>query len=201
MEAHDATTTRLARLRCFAQAMEPESSPVDQALPRLRALLRAAGVAFKIVGGVAVVHHGYQRTTVDLDVLIEADDLARLDAELLAVFGFVRTSAARLTHQATGVRVDLLISGQTLPRPGSQPFPSPASVEASLRDPEVIGLAGLLALKLQAARHRDTSDVVELLKRLDPADYQQLEARMDPGQRSELYRLWQDALEEKSWEG
>lgn len=32
---------------------------VDEALPALRRLLEAAGGAYRLVGGVAVVHHGY----------------------------------------------------------------------------------------------------------------------------------------------
>ena len=44
----------------------------------VRALLEDAGVAFKFVGGVAVVHHGYARTTEDVDVLVGSDGLARL---------------------------------------------------------------------------------------------------------------------------
>ena len=39
----------------------------------LLALLRDAGVVFRIVGGVAVLHHGYARTTEDIDVLVAAD--------------------------------------------------------------------------------------------------------------------------------
>jgi hypothetical protein len=66
---HDPTGRLLRRLRSFALPMNPELPAVDAALPALRALMRDAGVAFKLVGGVAVVHHGYARTTEDVDVL------------------------------------------------------------------------------------------------------------------------------------
>ena len=74
----EGTQEALARLRRFAQAMTPGVAHVDVALPALRALLHDVGARFKLVGGVAVVHHGYLRTTEDIDVLVDAASLARL---------------------------------------------------------------------------------------------------------------------------
>jgi hypothetical protein len=171
-----------------------ELPPVDVALGEVHGLLRDAGVAFRIVGGVAVVHHGYERTTAAVDVLIPAGAGPRLDAEL-ASHGFERTGAAGLRHVASGVRVDVLVGGEPLPR-GDGVYPSPESLGASARDPEVVDLSGLVGLKLLARRHRDLADVVELLKRLDEAQYTVLEGAVEPSVRPELALLRRDALEE-----
>ena len=106
----DATADVLARLRRFAGAMNPDLPPVDVALGAVRALLEDAGMDFKFVGGVAVVHHGYARTTEDIDVLLENDGPARLRSSL-ASHGFEAVGELRLRHLPTGVRVDLLVAG------------------------------------------------------------------------------------------
>lgn len=191
----NATAQVLARLRRFVGEMAPDLPPVDSALDPVRKLFRDAGVAFKIVGGVAVVHHGYPRFTEDVDVLIESGASERLEAALDA-HGFERMSAARLRHTATGVRVDLLVAGWPLPRASAGLYPSPQSLPGSARDPDVIALPGLLGLKLRARRHRDLADVVELLKRLDEAHYIETEALVDSALRADLAALRRDALEE-----
>ena len=184
-------------IRRFAQAMSPSLPPIDLALPRLRELLEAAGVPYRLVGGVAVVHHGYERSTRDLDVLIPAD--AEIDP-LLATHGFVRDSRTRLRHVASGVPIDLLIAGDPCPRPGQPAYPEPDDVAPSPRDPGVIGLAGLVTLKLRAGRLQDKADVVALLKHLSESELIELGAGVDSSQRSELARLWDDAQQELSWE-
>jgi hypothetical protein len=191
----DSTAQVLARLRRFVRPMAPDLPPVDSALDAIRKLFSDARVAFKIVGGVAVVHHGYPRTTEDVDVLVESATAERLQTALGAN-GFERVSAARLRHTATGVRVDLLVAGSPLPRTGAGSYPSPQALRGSSRDPDIVDLPGLLGLKVRAARHRDLADVVELLKRLDKEPYIEVEAAVDAALRWDLARLRRDALEE-----
>lgn len=179
--------------------MAPEIPPVDQALPAVRELLESAGVPFKVVGGLAVVHHGYARSTVDIDLLVEAGSRERIDTRLEA-FGFVRETPHRLRHRATGVAVHLLVAGEPMPRPGGPAYPSPETLPSSPKDAAVVGLAGLVRLKLLADRHQDRADVVALLKHLDERAYLDVEAALDPTElRQRLLELRRDALEEASW--
>jgi hypothetical protein len=191
----DATADVLARLRRFARAMSPDLPPVDMALGAVRALLEDAGARFKLVGGVAVVHHGYARTTVDVDVLLESDGPARL-RPLLASHGFEEVGPLRLRHVSTGVRVDLLVAGSPMPRAGSGEYPSPGALPPSPRDAGVVGLPGLFVLKLRARRHQDLADVVALLKGLDEVRYIEVEAEVDRDLRPALAGLRRDALDE-----
>ena len=181
----EALQTTASRLRRFAAQVNPDVPAIDEALAPLRALLKTSGVDFLIVGGLAVVHHGYQRLTVDLDVLIAEDGHESLDAHLQA-FDFIRTSRRRLKHEPTGVQVDLLTAGDTVVR--------------SEQDPDIISLLALLELKLDAGRRQDITDVVELLKRVEDRDYLFIEAEVRRERRSELAALRQEALEEASWE-
>ena len=192
----DTTATALARLRRFAAAVSPNLPPVEAALPAIVGLLRNAGVAFKLVGGIAVVHHGYARTTEDIDVLVEATAPAKLHGASLSAHDFELVSPTRLRHVPTGVVVDLLIAGSPLPRAGAGAYPGPEWLAASPRDEAVVGLGGLVDLKLRAGRHRDLADVVELLKRLDEAGYTEVEAGAARELRPLLASLRRDALEE-----
>jgi hypothetical protein len=177
----------------------PDLPAVDLALPLLRTMLRAAGIPFKLVGGVAVIHHGYARTTVDIDVLVPSDGVERL-RPWLGAHGFHEDQPGRLRHLATGVRVDVLFAGQTLTgRREGHVMPSPEVTVSSERDPEIVGLAGLLELKLCAGRKRDEADVIELLKRQSEREYLYLEAEVPTHLRGELFRLREDALEELAW--
>jgi hypothetical protein len=191
----DSTAQVLARLRRFGHPMAPDLPPVDRALDPVRKLFRDAGVAFKIVGRIALVHHGYPRFTEDVDVLVESGASERLEAALGA-HGFERLSAARLRHTETGVRVDLLVAGCPLPRLGAGAYPSPQALAGSTRDPDVVALPGLLDLELRAGRHRDLADVVELLKRLDEAHCIEAQALVDGALRADLAPLRRKALQE-----
>jgi hypothetical protein len=166
----------------------------------VRDLLAASGVRYLIVGGLAVVHHGYVRTTEDIDLLVEKDVWARL-TPLLASKGFERIGTTdRVRHLASGVRVDLLVEGTTIPRPRAVPFPAPEPARASAGDATVADLPLLVELKLRAQRHQDLADVVALVKHLDDGAYLALEASVPRELRSSLARLREDALEELRFE-
>jgi len=191
----ESTAVALAGATAFARAMRPELPAVEDGLLALRKLLAQAEIPYALVGGVAVIHHGYVRATRDLDLLLEREDLDRLTKHL-AEHGFERTAANRLRHVESGVDVDLLFAGDPRPRPGAPPYPRPRDLARSRREHDVVDLSGLVDLKLVAGRHQDLADVVALLKPLGEADYLELESALRPELRTQLFRLRRDALEE-----
>ena len=50
-----------------------KDDPVHQSLRKLAARLSELSIPYAIAGGMALVAHGYDRTTVDIDVLLEPD--------------------------------------------------------------------------------------------------------------------------------
>jgi len=188
----------LGRLRRLAQSVVPDVSEVDLALPALLALLNESQAPYRIVGGIAVIHHGYQRFTEDIDVLVSGEALAALK-ERAQGHDFAMVSSRRLRHTPTGVRVDLLVEGQPIPRGDGLTYPSPENAGASPRDATFVGLRGLLELKLLSHRAQDLSDVTQLLKKVDDSHYLVLESEVSRELRGELARLRDDALEELSW--
>ncbi|MCA9623457.1 MAG: hypothetical protein KC731_30760 [Myxococcales bacterium] len=71
-------TRALARLAQLGRAVGAETRDVTAALRALRELLREARVEHRLVGGLAVLHHGYPRLTEDIEALVEAGGVARL---------------------------------------------------------------------------------------------------------------------------
>lgn len=144
----------LAKVNAFARAIRPDVPAVEIALTELREMLARAGVTYVLVGGVAVVHHGYVRATRDIDLLLDREAAARV-APLLASAGFESSSEQRWHHRQTGVDVDLLFAGELMPREHDR-YPRPDEIGRSSREADVVDLNGLIALKLRAGRYRAT---------------------------------------------
>lgn len=192
------TATALARVNSFARAVKPDLPAVDVALVAVRELLTQGELDYVLVGGLAVIHHGYVRATRDIDLLVDRGELARVEP-LLATGGIERTGPRRLRHGATEVDIDLLFAGDPIPPRERARFPSPAAVGRSAREKDVVDLPGLIALKLHAGRYRDLADVVGLLQDLDEGDYLRVEAILPEELRPRLFELRTDALEERRW--
>ncbi|HHH26844.1 MAG TPA: hypothetical protein ENK57_00625 [Polyangiaceae bacterium] len=183
----------------IGRAVGADIKDVAGAFADVLRLLEDAGVAYRIVGGLAVVHHGYARFTEDVDVLVEGGGSLALDRHLPS-HGFTREADDRLRHDDTGVRVDLLEAGRPMPRAGSPVYPSVDALGDGERDAPFADLRGLIELKLWARRKQDEADVVALLKGLEEAEYLAVEASLPAMLRPELLRLREDALDELRFE-
>src|SRR5258706_13920345 len=53
-----------------------KQGPVYESLRKIAAKLEELKIAYAVAGGMALVAHGYERTTVDVDVLVSAEGLA-----------------------------------------------------------------------------------------------------------------------------
>lgn len=61
-------TSLVVKRRCFT----PRKKPVKlESLQQITAALNAAGARFLVVGGLAVVAHGYGRSTMDMDLVVD----------------------------------------------------------------------------------------------------------------------------------
>src|SRR5438477_2665722 len=71
----------LERLIDAVKGEGTSESKFAKALATLKALSRKEGISMAIVGGLAAIHHGYQRFTKDIDVVVQSrhlDILARI---------------------------------------------------------------------------------------------------------------------------
>lgn len=113
-----------------------------------------------VIGGVAVIHHGYRRYTHDVDALYSYHDagiLKRLESDFRLVLR-AESGWHHLEHRETGVRLELIPEGG-LTTYGFIPAPKTAGGENG-----VISLSGLIWLKLVSGRSKDDADVIEVAK-------------------------------------
>lgn len=99
------------------------NADVQHALKKLTGVLDTAGIPYAIAGAMALNRYGYRRVTVDVDVLLTRDGLARLKHEVLGrgyVEKFPGSKGLRDTEH--GVAIDVLLAGE---------FPATASPSPS----------------------------------------------------------------------
>ena len=170
--------------------------PVHRTLRRIASKLDELQVSYAVAGGMALVAHGYERTTVDVDILVTPSGLQRVHEQLEGL-GYVRPFAGskHLRDTETSVRIEFLISGQFpgdgKPKPVAFPDPQIAAVE--IDGVRYLKLTLLLELKLASGmtnpgRLKDLADVQELIRVLKlPAEFKD---QLNPYVREKYSELW-----------
>jgi hypothetical protein len=147
----------VAAARVFNMDVTPHSGDeIECTLQDVRLLQGSA----LIIGGLAVIHHGYKRYTHDIDILYAHADgkiLERLKPSFKMVLK-AKNGWHHLEHRKTGVRLELIPEGG-LTTYGFIPGPKLAGGDA-----EFISLDGLIWLKMVSGRAKDETDVIELAK-------------------------------------
>jgi hypothetical protein len=65
----------LEKLVAAVKGHEAQKSRLAKALATVEALSRKEGIPMAIVGGLAAIHHGYERFTKDIDVVVRSGNL------------------------------------------------------------------------------------------------------------------------------
>ena len=157
---------RAAALRTYRHLLEAAwvrevpVGPADETLARVGRLLRSARIRFAVAGGFAVIEHGYERFTKDIDLLVHSSDLERaIEVLRTAKFTGGRTPlGADMRDPETSVEIDLI----------GTPFAGDERALVRARRARqslpVISAPHLILMKLETGRTKDYADVVELLK-------------------------------------
>lgn len=169
---------------------------VYDSLRRIAQRLRDLEVPYAIAGGMALVAHGYDRTTVDVDILVRPDGLAKLHAELEGLgYDAPFPGSKQLRDVKSSVRIEFLVTGQYpgdgKPKPVA--FPDPAEVAIDFNGISYLNLPTLIELKLASGmtnpmRMKDLTDVLELINTLGLSD--SFAAQLDPFVRENFLELW-----------
>jgi hypothetical protein len=173
---------------------------VFESLRRLARRLENEGIPYALIGSMALILHGYERFTKDVDIVMTREGLAAFQAKCVGRGYVLAFPGAQKTFRDTvsNVRIKIITTGEYpgdgKPKPVSFPDPSQASIE---RDGiRIIQLERLLELKLASGlsaphRLRDLADVQDLIATLGlPLD---LAGRLDASVRDEYRRLWNAA--------
>ncbi len=137
---------------------------------RCEALLSDAEIPYSICGGVAVCLHGYQRNTVDLDLVIRPGDGESV-RRILSSEGLLWDEDNAEFRTSAGIAVHFLIAGRKAGRETEVTIPEPVgerNVER-LEGLPVLRLSRLIEMKIACGlsnlrrTHKDFADVVELI--------------------------------------
>ena len=172
---------------------------VYKTLKNIAVRLDQLGIPYAVAGGMSLVGHGYERTTVDVDILVTPEGLAAIHANLEGL-GYVPPFAGskNLRDTETGVRIEFLVTGQYpgdgKPKPVA--FPDPATSSVVIDGVRYLNLATLVQLKLASGltnptRLKDLADVQELIRAIRPP--RELAGQLDPSVRQTYLDYW-DAI-------
>jgi hypothetical protein len=169
---------------------------VQRALEALARILDEERIPYAIAGAMALNQYGYRRVTVDVDVLLTPEGLARLKQRALGR-GYVEKfpGSRGLRDTENNVAIDVLVAGEYPGdgKPKPVRFPDPAAVAIRGERAAFLPLEKLVELKLasgQSAPHRlrDLADVLELIRAAGlPAE---LADQLDPSVRERFRELW-----------
>lgn len=133
-------------------------------------LFKKAGIPYGICGGIAVCLHGYQRNTVDIDLIIRPQDSDQVKS-LLQASGFAWIPETAEFTNADGFVVQCLIAGSTAGK-GSEVKVVLPEGDINVEEIEglsVVRLSRLIEMKIACGMsnlrrtHKDFADVVELI--------------------------------------
>ncbi len=182
---------------------ERRSEAVAETLTRVTDRLKEEGIDYAIIGGMALVAHGYVRFTNDVNLLTTREGL-NLIHERLVGRGYrpaFEGARKKLRDTQTGIDVEFITSGE-FPgdgKPKSVVFPVPHDASIDRDGRRVITLPKLIELKLASGlsaehrRLRDLADVQDLIIALKLP--RGLGEQIDPSVRDEFYRMWDAAQE------
>lgn len=139
-------------------------------LTRVVAALDASGVQYAVCGALALAIHGLPRATKDIDVLVLADALGDLR---IAVRNCGYTiEALPMTFSSSGITVHrftkldagraIMLDALVADGPLANVWATRQELQFSAGTIHVVSRAGLITLKLAAARPQDLADIARL---------------------------------------
>jgi hypothetical protein len=184
-----------------------KDDPVHKALQKITQRLDELRIPYAVCGGMALVAHGYDRTTVDVDLLVTPEGLETLHQKLEGLGYVVPFEGSKnLRDTETGVRIEFLVSGgfpgDGKPKPVA--FPDPAVVSTRIQEMAFLRLENLIELKLASGmtnilRAKDIGDVIALIEQLRLGS--ELADRLNPYVRDKYLELWRAVQDERSRSG
>ena len=141
-----------------------------QVAMQCHAALDQVKIPHSICGGVAVCLHGYQRNTIDIDLIIQRSDANAVRSTLEGI-GLTWDSDEAEFRSPSGIQIQFLYAGDRAGKNSEVSIPEPVgdqNVEL-VEDLPVLRLSRLIEMKIASAMgnlrrtHKDLADVVELI--------------------------------------
>jgi hypothetical protein len=149
-----------------------KESEVYKALQKFTAKLDELHIPYVLAGAMALNFHGYQRFTVDIDIILTKENLLKVHQELEGR-GYLPPfqGSKNLRDTENKVAIDLIVSGD-FPgdgKPKNLTFPDPAACYVEIDGIKCLPLDMLIELKLASGltnprRGKDINDVQALIE-------------------------------------
>jgi hypothetical protein len=124
------------------------AAEVLEAMALASTALRSAGIRHVVVGGLAVGANGFPRATRDVDFLVGDEAFEHRPGGLV-------TLRAGVPFQVNGVAVDFI---------GAEPSEGFLAAALEAEPGSIIEGPPLVYMKLKSPRHKDRTDVIEMIK-------------------------------------
>jgi len=164
LEAAEALS-RLERVVATVKGEEGQDPKLASALTTLRTLSRKENIPMAIVGGLGAIHHGYERLTRDIDVVISTpllDTVTRV-APRYGIKVIWKDPEGWHKLSCEGVNIDVVPEGGQPRKDSPRTIPSPKQLGVP-QGLDYARLAGWLETKLGSYRAQDRADVVQVIK-------------------------------------
>lgn len=142
-------------------------SRLGKQIAEAAAALDGIGARFALIGGLALASHKVVRATQDVDLLAEAEESEKIDAELLRLgYRCLHRSADAANYVRGDERLDVLYASRPVAR---RLLAAAAPTKTALGELRVVGAEGLIGFKLQGLvndprRTQDLEDIRALLR-------------------------------------
>jgi len=158
----------LVDLERIVAAVKGEGTPESKfarALATLQELSRKEGITMAIVSGLAAIHHGYQRFTKDIDVVIQSGHLDILTqvAPRYGIKVIWKDQHGWHKLQCEGVPIDVVPEGRKPRKDAPTAIPNPEQLGVR-EGAGYAAIAGWMETKLGSFRVQDRADVVQVIK-------------------------------------
>ncbi len=180
---------------------------VNNTLRRLAKDLDERGIAYCVIGAVALNQRGYRRFTEDIDILLTSEGLTRFQNELVGRGYRPAFNGAQRKFRSTeeGVLIKIVVMGE-FPgdgKPKPVAFPDPTTISEVIEGVRTASLAQLVELKLASGmtglgRLKDLADVQEMI-RVRELDAEFAEG-LAPYVRERYLELWREMVQANSEE-
>ena len=166
------TTTNIAnallnldKVVAAVKGRDDQESNFSKALAALRALARKEDIPLAIVGGLAAIHHGYERFTKDIDVVVRSGNLDVLPrvAPHYGIKVIWKDPEGWHKLQFEGIHIDVVPEGRKPRKDAPTTIPSPEQLGVR-EGAGYASIAGWMETKLGSYRVQDQADVVQVMK-------------------------------------
>jgi hypothetical protein len=155
----------LERVVAAVKGQEAQDSKFAKDLATLNTFSLKEGIPLAIVGGLAAIHHGYERFTKDIDVVVRSANLDVL-TRVAPQYGIkVIWNDPEGWHkmQCEGVPIDVVPEGRKARKDAPTGIPGPEQLGVR-EGAGYAGIAGWMETKLGSYRVQDQADVVQVIK-------------------------------------